>query len=152
MALAALVATGSTAAFAATDDNGTKTEQCKNKKDCKGKKECKNGDRKGRHDGKCDGLFKGVELTADQQAALKQYRETQETARREAMQKNREDFMNELKSVLTPEQYKQVEQNAAQMRADKESKCCKQKEGMKGRSDKRGGRHEGQRPDRGPRN
>lgn len=140
LALAAIVATGSTTMFAANDkDNSTCTEQCKDRKECKKgdrkdckKGDCKKGDRKG-----CDGrLLKGVELTAEQQAALKQYRENKKQSRQQAKEQEREDFMNELKSVLTPEQYQQVEQNASQLRADKENKADR-KDGRHGRQERR---------------
>lgn len=151
IAMAVMVAAGSSALYASNDDNNSaKTEQCGNKKDCKkDRKDCKDrGEgRRGRHDGHrkgCD-LFNGVQLTADQQAAIKKYRDNSEAARREAVKKEREDFMNELKSVLTPEQYQQVEQNAAQFKADKANKAGDRKDGRQARHDRRGDNRNGDR-------
>lgn len=156
MALAAFVATAGMTISAANDDNNaTLTEQtgkaCKNKKDCK-KGDCKKGEgRKGdckKGDGKRgeNPMFKGIELTEEQQAAVqnfkKQHCEATKAEKKAACEKNREAFMQEMKNILTPEQYQQLEKNVAEMQANKEQ--------HKGDMNCKGGKHghHGQRPDR----
>ncbi|MDE6801620.1 MAG: hypothetical protein K2J06_02535, partial [Muribaculaceae bacterium] len=110
LALAAFVATGTATISAANDGDNNKpcTEQttCKkgDKKECKKGKKDKNGE--GRHEGKGRkghaNLFNGVELTADQQTAIKNLREKRQSAEKKARENNREAFMTELKGILTP--------------------------------------------------
>lgn len=145
LALAALVATGSATISAANGNDEQKpcTEQSKCVKgdkngDKKGDKKGGKGAR-GRHDQKGKkghgNIFQGVELTADQQTAIKALREKQQEAAKAERQKNHEAFMNDLKSILTPEQYQQVEQNTAKMkeaRAARQDKDGKEAKGQRG--------------------
>lgn len=145
LALAAFVATGTVTISAANDNDTQKTctEQTKcNKADKKGKKDgkkCHHGrkNHKG-HKGHFN-LFRGVELTAEQQTAIKTVREKQQAEEQAAREKSRESFMNELKGILTPEQYQQVEQNATKM---KEARAMRMDKNGKAEKGQRGeGRH-----------
>ncbi|MBD5180455.1 MAG: hypothetical protein HDT01_04065 [Bacteroidales bacterium] len=141
----ALIATGAvmSAQTAQTSDNTTKTEQTEkkcNKKDgekCCNNKDAKKGNKKGHKNhsmnkgnkqGKRPDMFQGIELTADQQTALKNLREQnrkdseQAKQERKAMdQKAREERMAkrdaELKKILTPEQYTKYQANIEELKA-----------------------------------
>ena len=138
LALAAFVAAGS-ATISAANDNDTRKPCTEQSKCAKGdKKSDKKGEKgmRGRKDHKGHAnIFQGVELTAEQQSAIKDLREKQMAAEKAARQQNRETFMTGLKGILTPEQYQQVEQNAAKMkeaRAERQDKDGKAVKGQRG--------------------
>lgn len=76
--------------------------------------------------GKCgDAMFKGLNLTAEQKAALKQLKADCKKEAKEAK-------IAKLKTILTPEQFAQVEKNM------QNKQCCK-KDGKKHGHDKKHG-------------
>lgn len=109
-----------------TDNNCQQTENCckkDGKKGCKGDK--KNGkghkhDRKGMKPGKGHfNPFEGIELTQEQQNALKAMRQDQKNrdkANREEAMKQRDE---KIQTILTPEQYQQYKQNVEKAKANR---------------------------------
>lgn len=139
--------------------DGAKTKCDKDSKGCKSKCD-KAGKGKGCHKGdgkmkKCKkNPFAGIELTADQQAKLDQLRDKGREAEmkvkqdaREKKAKMREDFDNEVKKILTPEQWTKFESNKAEMQKSKKDssnkhdgkgkKGSKKEKGMKENKDSR---------------
>lgn len=134
MALAIVVAAGSVISAQTPKTDKEKTEQT-------GKK----GQR-----GQMPNLFEGIELTADQQKALNEMRETERANRekamadrqagkeinREEMQKRMEERENAIKQILTPEQYTKYQANAEAAKAQMQNR------------QRRGEGQRGQRPNR----
>ncbi len=90
-------------------------------------------------------LFKGIELTADQQKAFENMKKDQRAERQKA-RKERQTRMNEnIKGILTPEQYAQYEKNMAEVKARKEASDLKKGEDRKARHDRRRD-HRGKKP------
>lgn len=144
------------------DNNQPKKECCKDKKECsKDKKECcKEKCDKGQQAGKCDkqrkqmNPFEGIVLTENQQAQLDQLREKRMAARqakveaRKAEKQNRDSvnvadrkaeakaYLDEVKAILTPEQYTQFLENmyvaGGQHKGDKGKAFNQGKQGQKG--------------------
>lgn len=124
--------------------------------DKKDKKDFKKGDRRG---GKRN-PFKGIELSAEQKAKIEQLREKGkaevqkvETEARTKKDKLREDFDNDLKKILTPEQWTQYEKNRNENKQMKQGKADRkhgEKAGKKG--DHKKGKRDGKKgPNRGER-
>lgn len=98
----------------------------------------RDGKRHGRPDGPRADLFAGIQLTAEQQAALENMRREQRTARDQA-RKDREaareqaraETDNRVKEILTPEQYAQYEQNVAAAKARREQMKKDSKDGKR---------------------
>ena len=165
----ALLSVGSIVS-AQTPDNGTPaaettTSVCHNgKRDCQRPDGCrqdrKHGSRHGRHDGQRPDMFAGITLTAEQQQALDSLRQQQRADRQQKAQERRAIADQErqarraaideqVKAILTPEQYAQYEKNVAEMQARRESmgkdtviNCDRRGKDMR-RGDGKNRRHDG---------
>lgn len=138
-----------------TTDNTTTATTCQQdqkcgKKDCKGKKH--DGRRQGRNKQGQASLFEGIELTADQQKAIEALRQENRASREQAQkdaqagrEAKRQAFNDNLKNILTPEQYAKYEQNVAAANAKRENAGKQRGEVTKARHDMRRGNRAGKR-------
>ncbi len=135
-----------------TTDNTTNTEQTTSKNQKKNKND-KSNKKDRREFDKRPNPFEGIELTAQQQEAIKNLRQEQmaqaqaqrEKAKtdREAAKVEREQAMKEMddkiKNILTAEQYTQYQQNIEKMKAERGNRP---QNGQRGpRNMRRGGGH-----------
>lgn len=139
---------GTFGALAQTENtNNTCTEQTQEccKKDKGDKKKCEKGDRKkgdrkkgekGEFKKEKKDLFKGIELTSEQQTQIDQLRSECKTqreadkkadkeAKKEAREKQRTEFNAGVEKILTPEQYKIYQTNCENIKASRKEKAHK---------------------------
>ena len=121
----------------------TTSAACCQKSDCKTRHGAVAKARKGgRHR---SSLFNGIELTADQKKALENMRKEQR-AERKKVREERQARMNEnIKGILTPEQYARYEKNVDEVKARKEASDRKKDGNRKSRPDRRRD-HKGKKP------
>lgn len=125
-----LLISGSSAITAFAQTNNACSTAPTEKSCCKAdKKKCDK--KEGRHDKKkCNKLFKGIELTADQKAKLQSLKESQRKEfekDKQKMREQREKRMDardkELSKILTPEQMAVYNANKAEMKSKKMNSC-----------------------------
>ena len=139
----AALAVSSIGAFAQSESRQSgeevKKECCKEKKEKKEchklKKECK--ERKDFRKEARVTPFKGIQLSAEQQAQIDQINAERKANqkkikadKKDAFEKERQAYDEQIAKVLTPEQYKLYENNKANMRAHKQDKMKKKLEKM----------------------
>lgn len=117
-----------------TTTSATCQKQCRRDR-CNDNKQCnRDGKREGRRHGHGHrpDMFAGIQLTAEQQQAIdnlrkenqanrEQARKERQTQRRLAREQQQAKRAEQLKAILTPEQYAQYEQNVAAAKAQRET-------------------------------
>lgn len=156
--LVAALALGSVTAYAQTENKCAEGKDCKKEQcDKKGDKKCdKKCDKKDHHK-KCKGerkefnAFEGLQLTEQQQAALKAIpcpikdkkeckgdkKECNDANKAKAHKEAKENYLNQVKNILTPEQYQQFLENNFKAKGEKPGKHHK-KDGRHDKCDKQG--------------
>ena len=128
-----------TTAETTTATCGQKSTAC----DCKAQR---GAGAKARKDGRHRSpLFNGIELTADQKKALENMRKEQRAERQKAREERQARMNENIKGILTPEQYARYEKNVAEVKVRKEASDRKKDGDRKARPDRRRD-HKGKKP------